>query len=422
MTEANGPDATYNGITGHALSAIYHHSQDPALLESLRRTYNLFNHTIAPEPDGTWLGSSGYCHRTPGDWVSPQYGAGLGPMSDDLPEAGLRYPGHGTWAYYEPIMDEAGGQKAEAELRKAAHYLPENFFELEPANTSRASGAFDIQFANWRIYENKYLPGKLPCVAEDRFTRNFGDEFFCVRRPSYYAFLYCGVTYQEWQMGDRPKHYGEQYPHNDGLCMYWSPEFGSSILSKNWGASRANTLLVKVGEDQVLWPYYMDTKSKLDAEAGTADLGGKIRETPLSYQRRYRFLDTGIECALTVTAEADFTCLNAWECLPYPLADIKPDMKVELLDAQGQPVPSGQPAKAIHFANAAGQGHLIIFAEPVVVELGQDETGDHYGGKHTYGRALVSLPNRFAAGQVHTLRYRLTPCATDRIGAEISRP
>ncbi len=409
MTEANGPDATYNGITGHSLSEIYHHSQDPRILESLRKAYNLFNHTIAPEPDGTWLGSSGYCHRTPGDWVSPQYGAGLGPMSGNLPEAGLRYPGHGTWAYYEPITDEAGRQKAEDDLRKTAHYLPESFFELEAANTARASGAFDINFANWRIYENKYLPGKLPCLADEPFTRNFGDEFFCVKRPTYYAFLYCGVAYQEWQMGVRPRHCDEQYPANDGLCMFWSPGFGVSLLTKNWGQSRCNTLLCEVGEGQVLWPYYMDTKSKLDTEAGTAELTGKIRETPLSYRRAYRFLDDGVECALTIKSDADFTCRNLRECLPYPLSDIKPDMHVGLLDAQGEAVESGQPAATLRFTNAAGQGHSIVFATPAPIALGQDETVDHYGGKHTYGRALVSLPNRFTAGQEVVLQYRLMP-------------
>lgn len=409
MTEAMGPDATYNGITGHYLAELYHATGDKAILEAERKSYDLFNHTVAPEPDGTWLGSSGYCHRTPGDWTSPQYGAGLGPMSDELPEAGLRYPEHPPWAYPVPITDEASRTKAEADLRKAMQYFGEDYFTLEPANAARANGAFDIQFTNWRNWTNRFLPGELPCVAEASFTRNFGDEFLCVRRPSYYAFLYCGVAYQEWQMGVRPKEYLEQYPHNDGLCMFWSPEFGSSLLTKNWGASRANTLLVKVGEGQVLWPYYMNVKSKLDTVAATAELSGKIRETPLTYQRSYRFLDDGVECTLSVKSDGDFRCENVWECIPYPLADLKPGMQVSLLDAQGQPVENGQPAKAIRFGDKAGYGHSITFAEPVVIELGQDESTDHYAGKHTYGRALVSLPAQWTAGQEYALQYRLVP-------------
>ena len=41
-----------------------------------------------------------------------------------------------------------------------------------------------------------------------------------------------------------------------------------------------NTLLVKVGEGKVLWPYYMDTKSKLDASAATPTARGDTRGCP----------------------------------------------------------------------------------------------------------------------------------------------
>lgn len=406
MTEANGPDATYNGITGHSLSVIYHHSQDPALLESLRKCYNLFNHTITPEPDGAWLASSGYCHRTPGDWVQPQYGAGLGPMAAELPEAGLRYPGHGAWAYYEPYTDEAGKTRAEEDLKKAMAYLPPDFFSLEPGpNYSRASGAFDIGFENWRTYQNKYVPGKLPVVAEDRFTRNFGDEFLCVRRPAYYAFLYSGVDYQEWQMDVRPKHADEQYPSNDGLCVFWSPGFGVSLLSKNWGQSRCNTLLVRTVEGETLWPYYMDVKSKYNNDAGTAEITGQIREAGLAYARSYRFLDDRVECTLKITAEKAGRFAGVSECIPYPLDDIKPVMAVSLKGTADK-------ATAIVFADKEGKGHTVALEQPLAVELGKDETTDHYGGKHTYGRALIALPTQWAEGQSFTLKYSLVPSIT----------
>ncbi|MGE5532616.1 MAG: hypothetical protein ACM3VW_10930 [Bacteroidota bacterium] len=402
MTEANGPDATYNGITGHSLSVIYHHTKDAALLESLRKCYNLFNHTITPEPDDKWLASSGYCHRTPGDWTSPQYGAGLGPMSAVLPEAGLRYPGHGAWAYYEPYTDEAGKAKAEEDLKKVMSYFGTDYFGSEGSNYARASGAFDIGFENWRIYQNKYVPGKLPVVAEDNFTRSFGDEFLCVRRPAYYAFLYSGTAYQEWQMGARPKDANEQYPSNDGLCVFWTPEFGVSLLTKNWGATRTNTLLVKTAAGEALWPYYIDTKSRYDTGAGTAVLTGKIRGTGLSYERAYRFGDEGVECTLTVTAAEAGQFAAVSECIPYPLEDIKPGMTVSLQGAAGK-------ATGIVFADKGGKGHTVALEQPAAVELGKDETTDHYGGKHVYGRALIALPTDWAAGQTVVLKYRLLP-------------
>lgn len=410
MTEASGPDATYNGITGHCLAELWSDTKSPAVLEGLRKCYNLFNHTVTPEPDGRVLGSSGYCHRTPGDWTSPQYGAGLGVMAKVLPEAGVRYPNWVPWAHPAPVTDEASRQKAVEDLDKAMKYLPDNWFASEPANTGRASGAFDIGFANWRNFSEKMVPGKLPMVAEDRFARDFGREFFCVRRPAYYTFLYGGQAYGEWQSGSRPKVYHEQFPANDGLCLFWSPAFGTSLLTKNWGAGQTNTLLADRGEGKVDWPWYWSVKSEFDTDAGTAKLTGKFKDLPLSYERVYRFLDDRVQCSLTVTAAQALKLAALSECLPYPLAGIKPDMKVSLLDAGGKVVENGQPCQTIVFSNAGAQ-HRVQFAVPTVVSLGEDKSEDHYGGKHTYGRALVALPAEWAPGQTFTLTYEFVPTA-----------
>lgn len=412
MTEACGPDATYNGITGHSLSFLYHQTKDPEVLEALRRSYQLFNHTITPEPDGTWLGTSGYCHRTPGDWTGPQYGAGLGPMSDELPEAGVRYPDHGPWAYPCPAFSDASKAAAETQLQKMIAYFPTDYFDQEPANISRAIGAFDIFFANWRTYTNSFLPGKLPCQEERSFTRNFGNEFFCIRRPGYYAFLYGGVAYGLWQSGTRPEVYNHQFPHNDGLCLFWSPEFGVSLLSKNWGAGQANTLLADLGDGKVEWPWYWDTTREFNAEKATVKLTGKIHGTPLRYERRYRFLEDRIECELTVSAAEAVTLVSLSECLPFPKPEAKPGgLEAKLVASQVGRVESGGTAKAVFFTNTSGKGHLVVLAEAMPVQLGKDHSKDHYGGEHDWGRALIALPKTWTAGQTFTLAYTLRPCA-----------
>ena len=420
MTEASGPDATYNGITGHYMAYFYNTTGDPEILESLRRSYGLFNHTIASEPEGRWLGSSGYCHRTPGDWTSPQYGAGLGPMARHLPEAGVRMPDHVAWAYADPVHDDASRAAAEERLRGMMRYFDDDHFDRERANVSRASGAFDIQFANWQTYSDEWLPGVLPCNEQESFTRSFGDEFFAVKRPAYYAFLYGGVAYGEWQAPQRPNTYTGQYPHNDGLCMFWSPQFGVSLLSKNWGASRANTLLADLGDGKVEWPWYWDTTRELDVDNATVTLSGKIHETPLSYERVYRFLDDRIECALTVTAEEAFTLEALSECIPYPLPDVKPGgLEVMLLDAEGNALPNDAEARGIHFTNESGQGHLVALAEPRVVNLGAEHTVDHYKNEREWGRALIALPTAWEAGQSFTLAYSLLPCAAEEVAGAL---
>lgn len=414
MTEAGGPDATYNGITTHYLAEFYHASKDPAILESLRQCFHFFNHTVAPEPEGKWLGSSGYCHRTPGDWSSPQYGAGLGVMAKHLPEAGVRYPNSPPWAHTPPVTDAASRTAAEEMMRRVLSYYPDDFYRREKANTSRGSGAFDIAFANWRYYSDKALPGVLPCQEKDSFTRNFGDEFFCVKRPGYYAFLYGGVRFGLWQSGTRPKVYNHQFPHNDGLALVWSPQFGSSLLTKNWGAAQANTLLAELADGRIEWPWYWDTKSSFDTEAATATLTGRLNETKLTYERVYRFAEDHISCTLTLKSEEPLTLKRLSECLPFPLKDIKA-LEVKLLDAAGQPAAAGAPVQGFYFTNDSGQGHLVVLEQPLAVDVGQDHSKDHYGGEHDYGRVLIALPTRWIVGQEYRMTYRIIPCAATEV-------
>lgn len=408
MTEALGPDATYNGISGHYLAGLYHDTRDPAILDAQRRAYRLFNHTIAPEPNGRWLGSSGYCHRTPGDWTSPQYGAGLGPMADDLPEAGVRMPDHPPWLGPAPPVDDDARAAAERQLMRWFEYLPADQFSRDRANASRASGAFDIAFANYVNAPSAWLPGVLPCQEPASFTRQFGDEFFCVKRPTYYAFLYGGVAYQMWQVGTRPKHADQQFPHNDGLCLFWSPRFGASILSRNWGAPCANTLIARLVDGETEWPYYWSTRAEFDVDQATARLRGVIHRTPLAYERCYRFLETEVECELTVTAAADCALEELSECLPYPLADIKPGMSVRLLDADGVETVAG-PVRTLRFEHEAGDSHSIVLDAPRPTTLGQSRNTDYVGGVHEYGCALISLPAAWTKDQSFTLRYHLRP-------------
>jgi len=72
--ESGGPDATYIGITHWHEAVYYRHSKDPVILESLRRSYRFFNHTVAPEPDGKMLGGFNFGHRTGNGFYAEQWG------------------------------------------------------------------------------------------------------------------------------------------------------------------------------------------------------------------------------------------------------------------------------------------------------------------------------------------------------------
>jgi hypothetical protein len=253
------------------------------------------------------------------------------------------------------------------------------------------------------------------------FTRNLGNEFLCVKRPTYYAFLFGGNDYGDWQKPSTlQKVYNAQQAHNDGLCVFWSPQFGVSLLSKNWSAAAANSLLADLGV-RIEWPDYWSTTCKLDADAATARLESKIPDTPLSYRRDYTFLDDRVECELTVGATGAANLKSLSECVPFPLAADKPGgIVVKLYDETGAEVASGTEAKAIYFTNASGQGHLLVLDQPAVVSVGQDHSTDHYEGQHDWGRVLIALPATWTAQQMFTLKYSLRPCAAGAVKAALA--
>ena len=399
MTEATGPDATYNGLMTHYAAHLYHRTRSPEVLDSIRRCFYLFNHTIAPEPGGKWLGSSSYCCRTPGDWTGPQYGAGFSMMGDDLPEAAAR---EGTaWGFVRLARTDEEKKEAQDRLRGMLRYYPTDFLRQEPGNRSRASGAFDIFFPIYLHYPKELKKGCLPCEESSSFARNIGDEFYCVKRPAYYAFIYAGVAQAEWLKPRRPRDANHQFQLNDGgICLLWSKDFGSSILSKNWSAFACNTVIAWMPDGRALWPDYWSVKKTFDAERGTLEVTSTMIDLPLDVKRSHEFLDDRIKCRVELTAVKDVSLRRLVECIPYPPKK-ESDTRVEPVE------PSDGTCKGVLITNDSGKAHMVLFERPQKVDIGLNESVDHYKGKHTYGRVLIDLPATLGAGQKIAIEYQL---------------
>ena len=84
LQENYAVDATYNGLSACNVAYYYAISGDPKAKEALRRIYDLFNLTVAPEVDGKLYGASGFAHRTTGSWRDRQWGGGTGLMKNEL--------------------------------------------------------------------------------------------------------------------------------------------------------------------------------------------------------------------------------------------------------------------------------------------------------------------------------------------------
>ena len=417
--EGEGPDATYAGISSFILTCIQQETKDQNLLEALRRTVTLFNHTIAPEPNGLWLGSSSFCHRTPGDWTTPQMGAGLVMLADDLPEAAA-HAGH-TWMVKPQPRTAAELEAAERELADSLRYQEINAFRSSHTGPHGVGYGTGMYYWIWKHYSRHMLRGQLPMLAEERFTRNFGSEFFCVRRPGYYAFLYAGKPMGDWQKPRRPLEANRQYPRNGGgLCMFWSPRLGSSLLAKNWSAYAAHTIIAEHGNPKRAdWEDYWSIQSSFDEANAKATITGNLRDLPLRFQKEYEFLEDRIECEVTLEALADVEFTSLVECFPFPLN--KPDpLRASLIDAMGQPV-ARQAASAIVFSNSAPESHIVVFEQPRGGAVGIEQSRDYADQPLQHGRVLVSLPSKWKSGQKHTVKWTMMACPANRIAETVRK-
>jgi len=419
--EAEGPDATYVGMSLHNLAWIHEQTKDAALLDSLRKCFVLFNHTIAPEPDGSLLGASNFSHRTPGDWTNPQYGAGVGMLADDLPEAAAM--AGRAWMSTSPPRDAAQLKSQEQNLLESFKYLDFNAMKNPNIGPAVIASGPDIHFCVWQHFAGQFNPAPLPVTRETRFTREFGKEFFCVRRPGYYAFLYAGRPQSEPNKAYRPQEASKQHQRNGGgLSMFWSPQFGSSLLSKNWSAYAANCIVAE-SDQRTDWEDYWSVTSAFDTDAGKAVINCRLRDQPITISREYQFDDGGVECRLTIKAESDTTFKAMLESFPYPL-DKPGKMTVTFLNERGQVTRDGL-AQAILFSSDAPEAHLVIFDRARECSWGVDLSLDAYGKSREHGRVLSGLPPKWTAGQQFRTAWRMMPVpaggAAEAIRAAIDR-
>ena len=110
-------------------------------------------------------GSSSHARRLD----QPAIRAGLGPMSGELPGAGVRFRIMAVGLIRGPSLDGHRRSEAENQLRKMMPYSPVDSFDREKPNYGRAIGAFDIWLANWRTDTANSSPGRLPCPGGEAF-------------------------------------------------------------------------------------------------------------------------------------------------------------------------------------------------------------------------------------------------------------
>lgn len=389
----SGPDATYNGISLHNLGWVYGRTHDPELKEALRQCLNLFNHTVAPEPDGTWMDATSFCPRTPNGWSKPQWSAGIGMLAGTLAEA-APLVGRAPMTQ-KPPTSPAQLREVEQRVSSMLTYLDRQAF------TRLGEGvlidAAEIGFTAWQCAAESSLEGALPMLASQSFTRTFGEEFMCARRPAYYAFTYAGSPMADWQKRSRATDAHQQYPRNGGgLCMFWSPAFGVSLLAKNWSTYSAQTVLIE-RPDGVDWEDYWSVEPRFDAEHSRAMISAAILNQPVRVERALEFADDAVRCRLSLETADGAKGTGAFECFPYPL-DKPGGMTVTLMDEQGRTVANDASARAVCFRSSAEEVHVIVFQQPRRCRVGVAQSVDHYNGQRQHGYVLAEIPEGLSPG------------------------
>jgi len=402
--EAYGPDCTYQGLTCSEIAQYHAWSGDEAAKEGLRRIYEFFNHTVAPEPNGQVWGAGNFSHRTQFGWNHPQYGAGRLLMAGALPEAGL-------WRHDADPTDEQNIARATACIQAEVNRPYDvGLYEAGTLMGGFSGAIYTGGYSNWNNYPQSVdKSGVLPVVREEQFTRNINDEFFAIRRPAYYALVYVGHTAPEWvksRISFKPKQY---WPRTGGgLSLLWTPKYGSGIVSMNYTAYMNHQVLAELGEEKVSWPDYWSVSHKWDEQAGVLTVNSRMFDLPISIARTHRFLDEGVKEELTVTCDEDVSVKGLFEQIP--VLKSKPGFELQVIGTE-------EACTGVWTGDDNGQGCLIKFDQPVRIAFGEDQELKWYSEVQTNAVLLVDLGATHKQGDVVKIAYLLAGCSKEQLAA-----
>ena len=400
--EATGPCGSYIGMTHWHEAVYYRQSQDPEILESVRRSYRFFNHTVAPEPDGRMLGGFNFNHRVGEGFYGEQWSGAKGILQDVLPEVGL-------WS--RPVDDELvtaakeqlGQYLASPDEPRYADITTPRYLAFAPPDTSQV----------W------------PAAEPDSFIRDFAGQLVAVKRPAYYTYVYVGhPAGGEFYIQGKAKlrqpfangleDTGGELPDmrkitpfvGGGLSGFWTPSYGHALMAADWSPTTHHGLTATLADGNRFWEDYFANTYQLDQQAGTLTIDGQIEKLPLTYVRKYTFADDRLQVELTITATEAVEVARLVENLPI----VKGEWKARGVSIEAGGRQTGDvDADRVRLADETGAGIDVVFEGAQSLRILPD--GLRTGGwrKLAFGRVEVGLPSRWTAGQTAALRYAIMP-------------
>jgi len=443
------PDGSYNGISMHRLAEYYAISQSPRVLDVLRRAYRLKSYLTLPEPDGTTLSPSHFNARCQDGFDNDQYTGREIMFLSSVPDAAffLRL----SW---EPnITPESVRKLAEARI-------VESFISRIPA--AAAWGYMNPTEHSWGLVLN--LPyvlfneqdseavdamvreAKVPIQTSDRYTENFSNQFYVIRRPAYTAIFYTGPSCIT--SDDGGTNFAQMLGYEGGtfngfagggVSAFWTPEAGSTVIGR-LTARESYQRKVKIAEGREYqiegWRDWLNNQVVGEAENGkilsSSRIGrplsklspdgnelsiwsvipngtrkqGEITDARITYKRNYRFHDSGIDVELELETDKPLVMKSLYESLPARA------FETSYLDPQGKPLAEAdgkmKNVKTVRILRD-GNGTNIEFAQPVALSMDSIKAVSRQSST-VEGRALlIELPTNLQPGKPVKLNYTISP-------------
>ena len=402
--ESMGPDLTYNGMTHWHMGLYAKESGDKDMLAAIKKSYDFFNHTVAPEPNGkTMLGASNMGHRTANSFVHEQWGGARGILDDAIPEV----------AIWNRTLHPESKEERDAE---AAKYLPKALSaELNTASPETC-------LPRYQYYSERIGGYQWPALSEEPFTKNLSNEMIAIKRPGYYAVVYVGhPAPHEHYIKGREKF---RHPLPDdaedkggtinsrkiaaflggGLSMFWTKPFGSALLAMNWAPTTHQGIIATKEDGTRWWEDYFATKFNLKQDNSELVITGRIEGLPIFYTRVYRLLDDRLEVSLELKAEKAVSLQRLVENFPIPVGEEKTDgMEIKV---QGEKDNLAN-ASEIQLLDKKGKGVSIVFEKAQDVSI--QRNGPLIDKLQQIGRVETLLPIKLEEGQTVLLKYSLKP-------------
>jgi hypothetical protein len=399
LQENYAVDASYNGLSASNVAFYYMISGDKNAKNALSKIYNLFNHTIAQEPDNTPYAATAFSHRTTGSWRHRQWNGGVNLMKNEL-------SGAGVWTQHSYPQDPP-----ELFLKKYLGWKPDDKWYKQ--NKRWAEGySYSPWLKIWRDYfvrDPKVVKGQFPATKSAKFTSIFDNKFYFFREPTYYAYAFVAKDWYDWVKNQRkiiPYNPGWQlngktltavtatakkkrWSAIQGLMMFWTPQYGNCILAKNWNIYTGQFVRAEMADGKVSWPDYWSVKSHYNGSTKTLTIEHQMLNLPITIKRSLTFSKNAVKVNLLLKFTEDVHVKTLVEQLPFLK---KAGMKLKL-----------SPGLAL-FTNTTGKGVSIKLNRPLKMSTGF-ESKLH---KQTIGSLLINLGNKHKKGTIIKLNYTLT--------------